>query len=208
MSISMFAEKIGMSQIFIEFKRVPVTILKINDNIVLDKIHYDVNNKYVLKLGYKTAKKTNRSLEGYFNKKKIEPSKHIKELKVSQSIFDNAKIGDNLNLNSLKEYKYLKVSGQSIGKGFAGVMKRHNFKGFPASHGTHEMFRHGGSIGCRTKPGKVFKGKKMPGHMGNQRKTIINIEIVKRLYDDNILLVKGSVPGHRNALVFLTGYNT
>ena len=95
------------------------------------------------------------------------------------------------------------VSGNTKGKGFQGVMKRHHFKGFRATHGTHEVFRHGGSIGCRKFPGRVFKGRKMPGHLGNSRVTVQNLKVVSVRDEDNVLLIKGAVPGPNQGLLFM-----
>ena len=210
MNISLFATKIGMSQIFINFERVPITILKINNNIITNKFYYNKLNKYTIQLGYKSIKpeKINKPQFGFFNKLNITPQKYMKEQVVSKSVFEKTNIGNVLSTNGLGNYSYIKVSGTSIGKGFAGVIKRHNFKGFPATHGTHEMFRHGGSIGCRTTPGRVFKGKKMPGRLGGKNTTIANIKIIKYLEDDNYLFVKGSTPGCKKSINFIKFYNT
>ena len=101
----------------------------------------------------------------------------------------------------LNEGAYVDVTGESKGKGFQGVMKRHNFGGFRATHGTHEVFRHGGSIGCRKWPGRVFKGRKMAGQMGSERVTTQNIRIVQVRSDDNVILLCGSVPGCKTGMI-------
>jgi large subunit ribosomal protein L3 len=209
MSISLFATKIGMSQIFMNFKRIPVTILKIDENLVLNKFFSKINNRYILQMGYQNMKSKNVSkpLLGYFNKMSVQPKRYIKEFSVDQNTYENINIGNELNIKNITDYKYLRVSGLSIGKGFAGVMKRHNFKGFPASHGTHEMFRHGGSIGCRTSPGRVFKGKKMAGRMGHKKVTIKNIKIVKYIEDNHYLLIKGGTPGCARSILTIECYN-
>jgi large subunit ribosomal protein L3 len=131
----------------------------------------------------------------------------IKIFRVDKETYLNNEIGKEIDINKTLDYKYLKASGLSIGKGFAGVMKRHNFKGFPASHGTNEMFRHGGSIGCRTSPGRVFKGKKMAGRMGGQMVTVSNIKIIKYIEKYNYLLINGSVPGYSGSILTIKCYN-
>jgi large subunit ribosomal protein L3 len=209
MNIPLFATKIAMSQIFTDSKVVPVTILKVDDNIVVNKFFYSNSNKYSIQLGYQDidSKNITSPLLGYFNKMNVKPKKYLKEFIVPKKIFDQTTIGTTLNVSDIEGCTHIKATGKSIGKGFAGVMKRHNFKGFSATHGTHEMFRHGGSIGCSTKPGRVFKGKKMPGQMGNKRVTVSNIQLVKTLVSDNLLLVRGAVPGCSNSIVYVKGYN-
>ena len=209
MSISLFATKIGMTQIFEGFEKIPVTILQINQNKIINKFLSKDRKKHIIQLGYQDVKEKhiNKAILGYFKKLNIKPKRYLKEFNVCQDIFSKFNVGDNINPKDILDYKYLKARGTSIGKGFAGVMKRHNFGGFPASHGTHEMFRHGGSIGCRTQPGRVFKGKKMPGRMGSSATTICNIKIIKYIDKYNYLIVKGSVPGHRKSILNITCYN-
>jgi large subunit ribosomal protein L3 len=205
MNISVFATKIGMTQIFQDTLCIPVTVLKINRNQVLNKLYYKKKNKYNVQLGYEPIKDkylSNSSVHFFTNQHAV-PYKYIKEFAVNKKTFDAINVGDIINANDLKSSQYVKISGVSIGKGFAGVMKKHNFSGAPASHGTHEYFRHGGSIGCSTKPGRVFKGKKMPGQLGNKMSTFKNLKIVKHVENSDFILLKGQVPGYANSIVCL-----
>lgn len=202
MYLSLFATKLGMTQTFIDNKVMPVTILYLDSNLIVNKLFYSEKKQYILQIGYgddKISKK--KSILGYFKKMKVSPKRYIQEIPVSKDFFDKVNIGDELNIDILKLISKVDVRGVSQGKGFAGVMKRHNFSGFSATHGTHEMFRHGGSIGCSAKPGHVFKGKKMPGRMGTDYVTVKNLKLVKVDYEKRILFVRGGIPGNKKSFV-------
>ena len=202
MYLSLFATKLGMTQTFVDNKKIPVTILHIDSNLIVNKLFYSEKAQYVLQIGYGNDRiSKNKSILGYFKKMNVDPKRYIQEIAVSKDFFDKVNIGDELNTDMLKEISKVNVRGISQGKGFAGVMKRHNFSGFSATHGTHEMFRHGGSIGCSSKPGHVFKGKKMPGRMGTENVTIKNLKLVKFDEEKRILFIQGGIPGNRKSFV-------
>ena len=140
-------------------------------------------------------------MKGYFAKKNTEPKKILKEFRVEDSA--QFKEGNELGLEIFKDKKFLDVRSKTIGKGFAGVMKRWNFGGLRASHGVSVSHRSHGSTGQRQDPGKVFKGKKMAGHMGDKLRTMLNLEIVKSDVENNLIYLKGSIPGSKNSTVFL-----
>jgi len=140
-------------------------------------------------------------MKGYFTKKNTEPKKILKEFRVKST--EEYKEGNELGLEIFKDKKFLDVRSKTIGKGFAGVMKRWNFGGLRASHGVSVSHRSHGSTGQRQDPGKVFKGKKMAGHMGDKLRTMLNLEIVKSDLENNLLYLKGSIPGSKNSTVIL-----
>ena len=140
-------------------------------------------------------------MKGYFSKRNAEPKKKLKEFRVSK--LENFKEGNELGLELFKDVKFVDVKSKTIGKGFAGVMKRHNFAGLRATHGVSVSHRSHGSTGQRQDPGKVFKGKKMAGHMGDKIRTIQNIEIIKTDLENNLIYLKGSIPGSKNSEVLI-----
>ena len=140
-------------------------------------------------------------MKGFFSKKNTEPKKILKEFRVSK--LDNYKEGNELGLEIFKDAKFVDVRSKTIGKGFAGAMKRHNFGGLRASHGVSISHRAHGSTGQNQDPGKVFKGKKMAGHMGAKFRTILNLEIIKTDQENSLLYIKGSIPGSKNSLVYM-----
>jgi large subunit ribosomal protein L3 len=140
-------------------------------------------------------------MKGYFAKKNTEPKKILKEFRVDNN--EQYKEGNELGIEIFKDKKFLDVRSKTIGKGFAGVMKRWNFGGLRASHGVSVSHRSHGSTGQRQDPGKVFKGKKMAGHMGDKLRTMLNLEVVKSDLENNLLYLKGSIPGSTNSTVFL-----
>ena len=142
-------------------------------------------------------------MKGFFAKKNTEPKKILKEYRVANN--DQFKEGNEIGLEIFKDKKFLDVRSKTIGKGFAGVMKRYNFGGLRASHGVSVSHRSHGSTGQRQDPGKVFKGKKMAGHMGDKYRTILNLEIIKSDFENNLLYLRGSIPGSKNSTVFLRG---
>ena len=140
-------------------------------------------------------------MKGYFTKKNTEPKKILKEYRVDKT--DDYKAGNELGLDLLKDKKFVDIQAKTIGKGFAGAMKRWNFGGLRASHGVSISHRAHGSTGQNQDPGKVFKGKKMAGHMGDKFRTMLNLEIIKSDVANNLLYVKGSIPGGKNSTVYL-----
>ena len=182
---------------------VPVTVIKVEKGRVLDVISKEKRGYNAVKIGFFKLKnsKLTKQMKGYFAKKNTEPKKILKEFRVDKN--DQYKEGNELGLEIFKDKKFLDVRSKTIGKGFAGVMKRWNFGGLRASHGVSVSHRSHGSTGQRQDPGKVFKGKKMAGHMGDKLRTMLNLEIVKSDLENNLLYLKGSIPGSKNATVFL-----
>ena len=204
MSIGLIGKKIGMTREFMETgQSVPVTVIKVEKGRVLDVISKDKRGYNAVKLGFFKIKnsKLSKQMKGYFAKKNTEPKKILKEFRVPNN--DQYKEGNELGLEIFKDKKFLDVKSRTIGKGFAGVMKRWNFGGLRASHGVSVSHRSHGSTGQRQDPGKVFKGKKMAGHMGDKLRTMLNLEIVKSDLENNLLYLKGSIPGSKNSTVIL-----
>ena len=201
MSIGLLGTKIGMTREFMETgQSVPVTVIKIEKGRVLDVIKKDKRGYNAIKVGFFKLKnsKLTKQMKGYFAKKNTEPKKILKEFRIESE--DQFKEGNELGLEIFKDKKFLDVRSKTIGKGFAGVMKRWNFGGLRASHGVSVSH---GSTGQRQDPGKVFKGKKMAGHMGDKSRTILNLEIIKSDLENNLLYLKGSIPGSKNSTVLL-----
>jgi large subunit ribosomal protein L3 len=204
MSIGLIGTKLGMTREFIESgQSVPVTVIKIETGRVIDIIEKEKRGYSAIKIGYfkvKNSKLTNQ-MKGYFAKKSTEPKKILKEYRVENT--ENYKAGNELGLDLLKDKKFVDIQSKTIGKGFAGAMKRWNFGGLRASHGVSISHRAHGSTGQNQDPGKVFKGKKMAGHMGDRFRTMLNLEIIKSDVANNLLYVKGSIPGGKNSTVYL-----
>ena len=206
MSIGLIGTKIGMTREFMESgQSVPVTVIKIEKGRVLDVISKEKRGYNAIKVGFFKLKnsKISKQMKGYFAKKNTEPKKILKEFRVENN--DQYKEGNELGLEVFKDKKFLDVRSKTIGKGFAGVMKRWNFGGLRASHGVSVSHRSHGSTGQRQDPGNVFKGKKMAGHMGDKLRTMLNLEIVKSDLENNLLYLKGSIPGSKNSTVLLRG---
>ena len=204
MSVGLIGTKIGMTREFMETgQSVPVTVIKIEKGRVLDVITKDKRGYNAIKVGFFKMKnsKLTKQMKGFFAKKNTEPKKILKEFRVESG--STYKEGNELGLEILKDKKFIDVRSKTIGKGFAGVMKRWNFGGLRASHGVSVSHRSHGSTGQRQDPGKVFKGKKMAGHMGDKSRTMLNLEIIKSDLDNNLLYIKGSIPGSKNSTVFL-----
>jgi len=204
MSIGLIGTKIGMTREFMESgQSVPVTVIKVEKGRVLDVISKESRGYNAVKVGFFKLKnsKLTKQMKGYFAKKNTEPKRILKEFRVDSN--DQFKEGNELGLEIFKDKKFLDVRSKTIGKGFAGVMKRWNFGGLRASHGVSVSHRSHGSTGQRQDPGKVFKGKKMAGHMGDKLRTMLNLEIVKSDLENNLLYLKGSIPGSKNSTVLL-----
>ena len=204
MSLGLIGKKIGMTREFFDSGvSVPVTVLKIEKGRVIDIYTKEKNGYSAVKLGFinlKSSKLTNQ-MKGFFAKKNTEPKKIIKEFRLEKT--DDYKTGNEIGIETLKDVKFVDVRSQTIGKGFAGVMKRYNFAGLRASHGVSVSHRSHGSTGQNQDPGKVFKGKKMAGHMGAKNRTMLNLEIIKSDLENSLLYLKGSIPGSKNSVVLL-----
>ena len=204
MSIGLLGTKIGMTREFMKSgQSVPVTVIKVEKGRVLDVITKEKRGYSAIKVGFCKIKnsKLTKQMKGYFSKKKTEPKKILKEFRIENN--DQFKEGNEFGLEIFKDKKFLDVRSKTIGKGFAGGMKRWNFSGLRASHGVSVSHRAHGSTGQNQDPGKVFKGKKMAGHMGDKMRTILNLEIIKSDVENNLIYLRGSIPGSKNTTVYL-----
>lgn len=205
MRTGLIARKEGMSRIFDEDGRhIPVTVLKVDECQVIAVRNEEKDGYVAVQLGAGKAKvkRTSKQNRGHFAKAKVEPKKKLAEFRVSNE--NILEVGAELGANHFVAGQYVDVTGTSIGKGFAGAMKRHNFGGLRATHGVSVSHRSHGSTGQCQDPGRVFKGKKMAGHMGAERVTTQNLEIVGVDLEDNLILVKGSVPGAKQGWVLIS----
>ena len=200
-------KKLGMTQVFTaNGDRAAVTAIHAGPCVVIDKLTPEKHGYAAVKVGF--AEKPMRLVKkpelGPFTKAGLKPQRFVRELRIEAADLDKFEVGKPVALDQVfKPMSYIDVEGTSKGKGFQGVMKRHHMPGFRASHGTHEFFRHGGSVGCRLTPGKVHKGKRMGGQMGNVKRTVQNLVLVEIDMAENVLLVRGSIPGARNGYVVI-----
>jgi len=202
--IGLIGKKIGMTREFYKSgQSVPVTVLKLEKARIIDVIEESKRGYKAVQIGFGSIKtsKISKSMKGFFSKKNTEAKKKIKEFRVSN--IESFKPGNELGIEIFKDVKFVDIRSKTIGKGFAGVMKRHNFSGLRATHGVSVSHRSHGSTGQRQDPGKVFKGKKMAGHMGSKIRTMQNLEIIKSDLDNDLLFVKGSIPGSKNCEVLV-----
>ena len=210
----MYGRKVGMTRIFAkDGESIPVTVIEVQPNVITQVKTVENEGYQALQIGLGEQKqhRLSRALVGHFAKAQKGLFKKSVELRLDNpgqraTAFKAAdyKPGDEVTVgDTFVTGDVVDVIGVSMGKGFAGVMKRHHMKGFPMTRGTHEYRRHGGSIGNRKFPGRVFKNKRMPGHMGNERVTQENLEVVAVRPDDNLLLIRGSVPGAKNEFVLV-----
>tara|TARA_Y100000590_G_scaffold152676_1_gene175290 strand:+ start:2170 stop:2967 length:798 start_codon:yes stop_codon:yes gene_type:complete len=204
MTLGLVGKKIGMSREFLDSgTSVPVTVVRVEKGRVIDIYSKEKNGYSAVKLGFlkiKPSKLTNQ-MKGFFAKKNTEPKRILKEYRVDKT--DNYKIGSEVGLEILKDTKFIDVRSKTVGKGFAGPMKRWNFSGLRATHGVSVSHRSHGSTGQRQDPGKVFKNKKMAGHMGSKFRTLLNLEIIRSDMENDLIYIKGSIPGSKNSTVFL-----
>ena len=202
--IALIGRKIGMSREFYKTgQSIPVTVLKMESGRIIQLINREKRGYQAVQVGFGKIKnsKLKKSMKGYFAKRNTEPKKILKEFRVNN--IENYKEGNELGIEIFKDVKFVDVKSKTIGKGFAGSMKRHNFSGLRASHGVSISHRAHGSTGQNQDPGKVFKGKKMAGHMGSKIRTIQNIEIIKTDTNNNLIYLKGSIPGSKNTEVVI-----
>ena len=202
--IALIGKKLGMTREFYRTGQIiPVTVLKMEKARIIQIIDEQKRGYKAIQLGYGKIKnsKLSKAMKGFFSKKNTEPKKKLKEFKVSN--IENYKEGNEFGLEIFKDVKFVDTKSKTIGKGFAGAMKRHNFGGLRASHGVSISHRSHGSTGQRQDPGKVFKGKKMAGHMGDKFRTMQNIEIIKTDLENELLYLKGSIPGSKNSEVLV-----
>jgi large subunit ribosomal protein L3 len=204
MTLGLLGTKIGMTREFIKSgQSVPVTVIRVEKGRVLDVITKEKRGYTAVQVGFGSIKnsKVTKQMKGVFAKKNTEAKKHIREFRLNK--IEEIKEGNEFGLEILKDKKFVDVKSKTIGKGFAGVMKRWNFGGLRASHGVSVSHRSHGSTGQRQDPGKVFKGKKMAGHMGDKSRIILNLEIIKSDLENSLIYLKGSVPGAKNSTVII-----
>ena len=204
MRAGLIAKKVGMSRVFAEGgKHIPVTLLHVeNCQVVTHKTtEKDGYNALQLGAGKAKVKRTTQPMRGHFAKSKVEPKSKVAEFRISDDAFID--VGAELTVEHFIAGQMVDVTGTSKGKGFAGAMKRHNFSGLRASHGVSISHRSLGSTGQCQDPGRVFKGKKMAGHMGAERKTILNLEVIATDLDESLILVKGAIPGAKNGWILI-----
>ncbi|OGP52799.1 MAG: 50S ribosomal protein L3 [Deltaproteobacteria bacterium RBG_13_52_11] len=196
--------KLGMTQVFGDNGNViPITVIEAGPCAITQIKTKEKEGYNALQLGFmkKKPQRVNRPLSGHFQKSGTGPFYFLKEFRVDES--GEYTVGQEITLETFTVGDVVDITGISKGRGFAGVIKRHGFRGSHASHGTHEYFRHGGSIGSNTFPGRTFKGKRMPGHYGNSRVTVQNFKIIDIKPENNLLLIKGAIPGSINSIVII-----
>ncbi len=204
MRAGLIARKVGMSRVFADGgKHVPVTVLHVDNCQVVSHKTTDRDGYNALQLGVGKAKvkRTTQPMRGHFAKARVEPKSKLAEFRIADDAFID--VGAELTVEHFISGQMVDVTGTSKGKGFAGAMKRHNFSGLRASHGVSISHRSLGSTGQCQDPGKVFKGKKMAGHMGSERKTILNLEVVATHMDEGLILVKGAIPGAKGGWILI-----
>ncbi|HTE52932.1 MAG TPA: 50S ribosomal protein L3 [Kofleriaceae bacterium] len=203
--IGLLGRKLGMTQVFAaDGERIPVTVIQTGPCVVVGKRTQDKDGYSALQIGFeeRPARLVNRPANGFFKKAGVKPQKFVREIRLPEGELGKFEVGQELKPSSVFEQGVpVDVMGTSKGKGFQGVIKRHHMSGTKASHGVHEFYRHGGSIGCRLTPGRVHKGKRMGGQMGSERVTIQNLELFQIIDDDFVILVRGSIPGASGSLV-------
>lgn len=200
----LIGKKVGMTQIYNEQGvLIPVTVVEAGPCTVI-QVKTKVKDGYdAVQVGYGNRKQKHltKPMEGHFTRAKVEPKRILAEFDMIQGF--EYKLGQEFTVSLFKSGEYVDVSGTSKGRGFAGVIKRHNFSTQPKTHGTKNTYRHPGSIGQASDPSRVFKGMKMPGHYGNTKVTLPNVEIVQVNKEKNQILLKGAVPGARNGIVYI-----
>ena len=203
-NLQLIGKKLGMTREFYSTgQSVPVTVLKMEKARVISLINKEKRGYSGIQIGFGNIKnsKISKPMKGFFAKKNTEPRKILKEIRLDN--ISEYKEGNEFGIEIFENVKFVDVKSKTIGKGFAGSMKRHNFSGLRASHGVSISHRSHGSTGQRQDPGKVFKGKKMAGHMGDKLRTMQNIEIIKSDKENNLLYLKGSIPGAKNSEVMI-----
>ena len=201
MITTIYGKKLGMTQVFSEDDRVlPITVIQADPNTICQIKTAETDGYEAVQLGFGTIKekKVNKPMAGHFKKLGVEPTRHTREVRVDAA--SEYTVGDKVTVANFADAKKVHVTGTSKGKGFAGVMRRYNFKGGPGGHGSH-FHRAPGSVGQCATPSRVFKGLRLPGHMGVDTVTVKNLDVVRVDEEQNLILVKGAVPGGKNAVV-------
>ena len=200
----LLGKKLGMTQVWdANNKLVPVTVVEITPNVVTQLRTQEVDGYTAVQIAYGQIdpRKVTKPLTGHFDKAGVTPRRHLTELRTDDT--SEYSLGQELTVDMFEAGKKVDVMGTSKGKGFAGVMKRHNFKGVSSSHGSHRNHRKPGSIGASSTPSRVFKGMRMAGRMGGDRVTVLNLTVHSVDLEKGIILVKGAVPGARGRIVFV-----
>jgi large subunit ribosomal protein L3 len=204
-SIEIMCRKLGMTQVFAQTgEAIPCTVLEVSPNVVVQKKTSEGRDGYdavQIGAGSKREKLFTKAAKGHFEKAGVALKRHLKESRLTAEEVAELEVGQELGVDRFEQGQRIDVIGKSKGRGFQGVVKRHGFVIKKRSHGTHEYFRHPGSVGAGSYPGRVIKGKKHAGHMGDTRVTIKNLEIVRIDAERNLLFVRGAVPGHNNGIV-------
>jgi large subunit ribosomal protein L3 len=203
-AIELLCRKIGMTQIFEESgKAIPVTVLEASANLVIQKKSAEKDGYTALQLGFGDRRPSglDKARQGHFQKAGVAPKRHLAESRISAEDAESYAVGQEIKVEIFEKGQRVDVIGISKGRGTAGVVKRHGFAVSRRTHGTHEAFRHGGAIGAGSYPGRVFKGMKMPGRMGNARTTTLNLEVARVDAERGLLFLSGAVPGHNNAVI-------
>lgn len=207
MGIGLIGRKLGMTQIFGENGiSIPVTVVKTGPCTVVQKKTPETDGYAAVQVGFEEitkASRVNKPLTGHFKKAEVPPMAKLKEFRLNPEELEQYTAGGEVSLDIFQAGDFVDVTGVSIGKGYAGVMKRHKFHGAPGGHGTHEFFRHGGSIGNNTTPGRTLKGRKMAGQMGNKKVTVQSLKVIEVRGDTNIVMIEGAVPGPRNGFLII-----
>tara|TARA_B100000214_G_C23940368_1_gene615407 strand:- start:826 stop:1536 length:711 start_codon:yes stop_codon:yes gene_type:complete len=201
-NLELVGKKLGMTREFYDTgQSVPVTVLKMEKARIISIIDKEKRGYSAIQLGFGKIKnsKLTKQMKGFYAKKNTEPKKILTEIRIENTA--DFKEGNEFGVEIFEKVKFVDVKSKTIGKGFAGAMKRHNFSGLRASHGVSISHRSHGSTGQRQDPGKVFKNKKMAGHMGDKYRTVQNLELIKRDTENQLLFVKGSIPGSKNSEV-------
>ena len=200
----LIGKKIGMTSLFDDNgKNIPCTVLEVGPCVVTQVRTTEVDGYNAVQLGFddKAEKQVSKAAEGHFKKAKVTPKKKLVEF---QDFEQELNLGDTVTVEHFKEGDFVDISATSKGKGFQGVVKRHGFAGVgQATHGQHNRLRAPGSIGAASYPARVFKGMRMAGQMGNRKVKVLNLRVIKVVSEKNILVVKGCVPGHKNAYVII-----
>jgi len=201
---AILGEKMGMTQVFSdEGRAIPVTVVQAGPCVVAQIRTQERDGYSAVQLGFGEIKESRvtKPMKGHFAKGGVTPAKHLVEVRTDDA--SEYEVGSQVTFEKFAAGEHVDVIGVSKGKGFAGVMKRHNFHGKPDSHGTERKHRSTGSVGAGTTPGRVFKGMKGPGHLGHDRTTILSLEVVESDAERNLLLIKGAIPGPNGSLVVI-----
>lgn len=204
MAIELMCRKIGMTRVFTEAGTcISVTVLDASPNVVVQKKTLEKDGYSAVQLGFGERRPNlfDKARRGHFEKANVAPRRHLSESRIDAEALEGYEVAAEIDCSIFEEGQLVDVIGISKGRGTQGVVKRHGFKVKRRTHGTHEAHRHPGSIGAGAYPGRVFKGKKLPGRMGNERKTLRNLRVVKVDVEHNLLYVQGGVPGHSNGIV-------